>query len=323
MRSYFRPLAVFKIAVGGRDAALAGLAAIAIATGAHRASGFAPEKSGLAKHAIEPGGLSIAFDARRTWHDHSDDAFGNMPPAYDIGRNLQVWQAAIGARADKDPVDRQAKERRPRREIHIAKRAGRGATATGIERGRVRHPPGNSDHLARIGAPGDLRLEHRAIEPDIAVEAGTLIACEPAPVPQSAIPFHALWNEGPPRQPFERDVIGRDQARAAAHFDIEIAQGHALLDRHRANRRAGIFDDVAARAGNADLGDDAQGHVLGADTGAEPAVELHPHFFRLFERHDLRGQDMRKLASAAAERERPDAADRAGVTIRHRMGRAG
>src|SRR5262249_18320175 len=160
------------------NATLAGLAAITIATGAHRAAGFAPEESGLAKHAIESGDLSFAFDARRTGHHHGDDAFGNAPPEHDVGRNLQVRQAAIGAGADKDAVDRESEERHPRRETHIAKRAGRGSTAAGIERGRIRHAPGNSHHLARIGTPGDLWLERCAIEPHFTIKAGALVACE-------------------------------------------------------------------------------------------------------------------------------------------------
>ena len=44
--------------------------------------------------------------------------------------------------------------------------------------------------------------------------------------------------------------------------------------------------------------------------------------FRPFQRHHLGGQNMRELAGAAAESQRADAADRAGVTVGHRMRRA-
>src|SRR4249920_1065870 len=99
-------------------------------------------------------------------------------------------------------------------------------------------------------------------------------------MPERGIPLCALWHEWPIGKPFERCIIGRDEARAAAHFDIEITQGHALFDGHGAHRSAGIFDDVAARPGHADLGDDAQCYILGADMRAEPPVESYAHPLR-------------------------------------------
>ena len=44
--------------------------------------------------------------------------------------------------------------------------------------------------------------------------------------------------------------------------------------------------------------------------------------FQALERHHLRDEDMRKLAGAAAEGQRADAADRAGMTVGHRVRRA-
>ena len=88
------------------------------------------------------------------------------------------------------------------------------------------------------------------------------------------------------------------------------------------DHRAGIFDDMAARAGDADLGDDPQRHVLGGDMRRQLAVEPDAHALRPLHRHHLRGEDVRKLGGAAAERERAEAADRAGVAVGHRMRRA-
>ena len=56
--------------------------------------------------------------------------------------------------------------------------------------------------------------------------------------------------------------------------------------------------------------------------GAEPAVKPRAHALRPLQRHHLRGENMRHLAGAAAEGERADAADGAGVAVRRRMGRA-
>src|SRR5262249_27350941 len=145
-----------------------------------------------------------------------------MPSAYNVGRNLQVRQAATGARADKDTVDWQSEQRRSGREIHIAERAGGGGTAAGLECGRIRHAAGNSNHLAWIGAPSDLRFERRAVEPHFTVKAGILIARQRAPIAQCAIPFRTLWHERSPRRPFERAIIGRDKPRSAAHFAVAL-----------------------------------------------------------------------------------------------------
>src|SRR5262249_22128682 len=179
----------------------------------------------------------------------------------------------------------------------------------------------NADDLAWIGPPGDLRLERSAIERDLAIEGCVLIACQCAPIPDCAIPCSTLRHERAPGEPFESRIIRRDEAGATAHLDVEIAQRHALLDWHGAYRCAGIFDSVTTRTGDADLGNDPQGDVLGADMSAEAAVKPHPHTLRPFQRHDLGRQNMSKLAGAAAECERADTADGAGVTVRHGMRR--
>ena len=132
---------------------------------------------------------------------------------------------------------------------------------------------------------------------------------------ERAIPRCTLRRESTARQPGEGGVIRRHETRAASHFDIEIAQRHALLDRHGAHGRTGIFDGKAAPSGDAKLGNEPQRGVLGADMHAEPTVEPRPHPLRPFERHHLRGEDMREFARAASERQRADAADGAGMTV--------
>src|SRR5262249_3605494 len=176
MRTHLRALAVFKIAVCGRDAAFPGLAAIAIAAGAHRTSGLAPEKSSIAKHAVEPSRFRFAFDAARSRYDHGHHALGHAAATHDFGRELQVRQAAVGAGADKAPIHRQADERRPRHEPHIAERIERGGATARIEHGRIRHAARNADDLAWIGSPSDLWLERGAIERDLAIEGSVVIA---------------------------------------------------------------------------------------------------------------------------------------------------
>src|SRR6267154_399685 len=68
MRAHPRALPMLEIAVGGGDDPVARLAAVAVAAGAHRAAGLAPEEAGVAEHPVEPRGLRFAFHSRRARH---------------------------------------------------------------------------------------------------------------------------------------------------------------------------------------------------------------------------------------------------------------
>src|SRR5205085_392376 len=61
MRSHPGALAMFEIAIGGGDDPLARLAAVAVAAGAHRATGLAPEETRVAEHPVEAGGFRLAL----------------------------------------------------------------------------------------------------------------------------------------------------------------------------------------------------------------------------------------------------------------------
>ena len=139
---------------------------------------------------------------------------------------------------------------------------------------------------------------------------------------ERAVPHRAFRRKGPSFDPRKGAVVRRHEARAAAHLDVEVAKRHAAFDRHRAHRRARIFHDVTARAGDAQLGDDAQRHVLGGHVRGELALQANQHGLRPPQRHHLRRQDVRELARSAAEGERAEASHRAGVAVGDRVGRA-
>ena len=63
----------------------------------------------------------------------------------------------------------------------------------------------------------------------------------------------------------ERSVVRRDHSGARAAFDGHIANGHAALHGKRANRLAGILDDVAAAAGDSNFADDGEDDVFCRD----------------------------------------------------------
>ena len=205
MRAHPRALAMLEIAVGGGDDAVARLAAVAVAAGAHRAAGLAPEETGVAEHPVEARGLGLALHRRRARDHHGDHAVGDAASAHDVGGNLQVRQPGVGAGADEHPVHRQTGKRHAGSEPHIGERAlDRGFSALIGGGGRIGHAVGNSEHHARVGAPGDLRVETVAVEHDFTIELRAIVGLERAPMLQRAVPHRALRRVGPPGDPLER-----------------------------------------------------------------------------------------------------------------------
>ena len=117
--------------------------------------------------------------------------------------------------------------------------------------------------------------------------------------------------------------VGRDQAGAGAALDRHVADGHAPFHGERADRLAGIFDDMAGAAGGADLADDGEDDVLGGDAVGQLAVDAHPHVLRLVLDQRLGGQHMLDLGRADAVRQRAEGAMRRGMAVAADDGRAG
>ena len=104
-------------------------------------------------------------------------------------------------------------------------------------------------------------------------------------------------------------------ARAPASIDMLQTVSRSSM-RHRADRRPGVLDDVADRAAGADLRDDREDHVLGADAVGRRAVDRDAHRLR---RAPARASASRARASisrrADAERERAERAVRRRVAV--------
>src|SRR6266851_800031 len=69
MRASARPLATDEVAVGGRDAPLAGCDGVAVDRQAHRAARLAPFETGVEEDAVEALGLGLALDVFGARHD--------------------------------------------------------------------------------------------------------------------------------------------------------------------------------------------------------------------------------------------------------------
>ena len=90
-----------------------------------------------------------------------------------------------------------------------------------------------------------------------------------------------LGARGVAREVCERGLVRRDHAGARAGLDGHVADGHALVHRHRVDGRAAKFEHVAGAAGDADLADDGEDQVLGGDARRKLAVDIDRERLRL------------------------------------------
>ncbi len=140
---------------------------------------------------------------------------------------------------------------------------------------------------------------------------------------QRALPGLALRRLGAVLQIGEGLLVGRDQARAGAAFDRHVADRHAPFHRQGFNRFAGIFDDIAGAAGGADLADDRQRDVLGADAVMQAAIDLDQHVLGLGLDQGLGREHMLDFRRANAMRQSPEGAVGGGVAVAADDRRAG
>src|SRR3954468_11818751 len=122
MRAAAAPLPPFEVAVRRRRAALAGTEHIVVHAEAHRAAGVAPLEARLAEDLIEALALGLRLHALRTWDDHRAHTRRDVAPAHDARGRAQVLDARVGARAQKNTIDRQTRERCPGLESHVLER---------------------------------------------------------------------------------------------------------------------------------------------------------------------------------------------------------
>ena len=71
----------------------------------------------------------------------------------------------------------------------------------------------------------------------------------------------------------ESRIVRRDHAGARAAFDRHVADRHALFHIERADGGAGVFEDAAGAAADADLRDQREDDVLGRDARLQRAID--------------------------------------------------
>jgi hypothetical protein len=309
-------LAPLEVPVGRRGAALPRREDVGVHAEAHRAAGEPPLEPRVEEDLVEPLLLRLAAHLCRAGDDERGDPWIDLAALDDRRGGAQVLDPRVRARADEHPVDADLFDPLSRPEIHVLERPlGGDPVARVVERGGIGHRAGDRDDHARVRPPGHLRDELREIDDDVAVVLRVRVARERAPVLDGRLPVGAARRELAPLEIRERRLVGRDQSRAGAPFDRHVADRHALLHRQRADRLAGVLDDVADAAVNAYPADRAEDEVLRREAARERADELEQHRLRpsLLER--LRREDVLDLRRADRDGERAEGAVRRGVAV--------
>ena len=137
-----RPLTALEVAVAGAGRALAGPELVGVHGQAHAASGLPPFGAGLEEDAVQAFRLGLVPDSLAAGHDQGLHAGGRLSSLEDPGRRPQVFDPAVGARADEDDVDRDRADRRAGLEPHVLQSAAgrRRVRRTGPRRDRERRP---------------------------------------------------------------------------------------------------------------------------------------------------------------------------------------
>ena len=146
--------------------------------------------------------------------------------------------------------------------------------------GGIGHAAGDRQRLLRARAPRDHRRDVAGIQAHLGIELRALVRFQRAPIVDRRFPRGALGRARPAADVVERGLVGGDEARAGAAFDRHVADRHPPFHRKRADRVAGIFDDIAGAAGRADLVDDGEDDVFRADADRQRAVDVHAHVLR-------------------------------------------
>src|ERR1019366_8258279 len=176
---------------------------------------------------------------------------------------------------------------------------------------------------AGVGAVGDHRLERIGIDADRAVVSRAFVGGELLPAGDGGIPAGAFGCVRPAGEVFEGGVVGRDQAGARAAFDRHVANRHALIHAERTDCAAGVFEDAAGAAADADGGNQREDDVLGGNARAEAAFHPPLEGLRLALQHALRGQHLLDFAGADAESQHAERAVGGGVAVAADHGHAG
>ena len=182
-------------------------------------------------------------------------------------------------------------------------------------RAGVRHTARDGHRLLWARTPGHHRCEFAHIEGDLAIELGTLVTAERAPLLERLVPHRPERGAVSTLQILEGLLVRSDEPGHRRELRCHIAQRQSCLDLERANRTARKFDRIAVTADGAVLANQDQRHVLGGDPWGQHTLEVHPQGARSGHAQGPGSEGVLRLGRADAPREGAQSPLGAGVTV--------
>ena len=137
---------------------MAGRENVGIHPQAHAAASLAPFEAGRFEDRVESFLFGLAFHLAAARHDHRVDLVRDMIATHHGGRGT-IFHAAVGARTDKDPIERQFGQRGAGLDPHVGQ-----SLAVDLRSFSSANLAGSGTRVDRsdlpwIGPPGDLRRD--------------------------------------------------------------------------------------------------------------------------------------------------------------------
>ena len=214
----------------------------------------------------------------------------------------QIFNAAVGAGADKDGINLNVCQFRAWGQPHVFQRACHGLLLTGIGKiSRGGYHASDRCRILRAGAPCYLRGNVGGVQPDFMIVPGAGVGGQGAPERFGLLPRRTLGGQRAAFQIGKCCFIRRNQAGAGTRLDRHVADRHAAFHRQAADGRTGVFNHIACAACGTDFTDNGQDNVLGRYAKAQFPVHRNPHVFGRFLQQGLGGQHMLHLGGADPE----------------------
>ena len=234
----------------------------------------------------------------------------------DFCRRSQVFNAAIGARADKHPVNSDIADLFAAFEAHIVQRTLNGGAALFVSSVLgARNRAVDAGNVLRAGAPCHNRGEIRRIQMNFSIEMRAFVRMQMRPIGHGFVPVGTLRRFRTAIQIVIGFVIRRNQPGAGTALNRHVADGHPPFHRQSADRLTRIFNHIAGAARGTDFADDGQHNVLRGNAVRQFAVHGHAHIFGLGLNQCLGGQHMLHFRGADAVRQRAKCAMRRGMAV--------
>ena len=232
------------------------------------------------------------------------------------GCGAQVFDAAIGARADKHFVHGNIHHGRARLQAHVLQGALHGGAFHGVFFVcGIRHLGIHGHHHLGRGAPSHLRFDVCGLQHHGGIKMRARVRVQGVPVSHRLIPIGSFGRHIAPLGVGNGFFVHGHQPCARARFNRHIADCHTAFHAQRFDGAASKFDGVARAACGADLADDGQHHIFGCHACAQLPIHADQHIFGLFRQQGLRRQHMFHLAGAYAVRQCAKSAVGAGVAV--------